>query len=175
MCVTLYLPCLCDWQPSDCSVAGQQAGRSQTPDGRTDLRGNGRRHCGHEIGWSPDLMVPGHPHDLRHRYKGQRPSRMDVIPAGPAHRRWSAEAKVRIIASSFEPGANIAEIARTHGLLPQQLYAWRHDSIPGKRLASKSWASSRRWLKMQASEQNECSTATMIINRTAQELWLIVL
>ncbi|MCC4234091.1 transposase [Sphingobium soli] len=40
-------------------------------------------------------------------------------------RRWSAEAKARIIASSFEPGANIAEIARTHGLLPQQLYAWR--------------------------------------------------
>jgi transposase len=62
---------------------------------------------------------------------------MDVIPAGPARRRWSAEAKTRIIASSFEPGANIAEIARTHGLLPQQLYAWRHDSIPGKRLASK--------------------------------------
>lgn len=71
------------------------------------------------------------------RQEGQRPSRMDVIPAGPARRRWSAEAKARIIASSFEPGANIAEIARTHGLLPQQLYAWRHDSIPGKRLASK--------------------------------------
>ena len=52
-------------------------------------------------------------------------------------RRWSAEAKARIIASSFEPGANIAEIARTHGLLPQQLYAWRHDSIPGKRLSNK--------------------------------------
>ncbi|MDG2516196.1 transposase, partial [Sphingobium yanoikuyae] len=69
--------------------------------------------------------------------EGQRPSRMDVIPAGPSRRRWSAEAKARIIASSFEPGANIAEIARTHGLLPQQLYAWRHDSIPGKRLASK--------------------------------------
>jgi len=71
------------------------------------------------------------------RQEGQRPSRMDVIPAGPMRRRWSAEAKARIIASSFEPGANIAEIARTHGLLPQQLYAWRHDSIPGKRLASK--------------------------------------
>jgi len=51
-------------------------------------------------------------------------------------RRWSAAAKGRIIASSFEPGANIAEIARTHGL-PQQLYAWRHDSVPGKRLTSK--------------------------------------
>ena len=62
---------------------------------------------------------------------------MDVIPAKPVRRRWSTEAKARIIALSFEPGANIAEIARTHGLLPQQLYAWGHDSIPSKRLASK--------------------------------------
>ena len=36
------------------------------------------------------------------RQEGQRPSRMDVIPAGPMRRRWSAEAKARIIASSFE-------------------------------------------------------------------------
>src|SRR3546814_5314005 len=79
--------------------------------------------------WSSDVCSS----DL----EGQRPSRMDVIPAGPTRRRRSAEAKARIIASSFEPGANIAEIARTHGLLPQQLYAWRHDSIPGKRLAGK--------------------------------------
>jgi transposase len=65
----------------------------------------------------------------------QRSSRMDVVPAGPARRQWSAGAKARIIATSFEPGANIAEIARNHELLPQQLYAWRHDSIRAERLA----------------------------------------
>lgn len=48
-------------------------------------------------------------------------------------RRWSAKAKGRIIASSFEPGGSIPEIARTHGVLPQQLYVWRHDSIPRKK------------------------------------------
>ena len=60
---------------------------------------------------------------------------MDVIPAGPARRQWSADAKARIVAASFEPGANIAEIARTHELVPQQLYAWRHDSMRARRLA----------------------------------------
>ena len=65
----------------------------------------------------------------------QRPSRMDFIPAGKARRQWSAEAKARIIAASFEPGANIAELARTHELVPQQLYAWRHDSLRAQRLA----------------------------------------
>lgn len=65
----------------------------------------------------------------------QRPSRMDVIPAGSARRQWSAAGKARIVAASFEPGANIAEIARSHELLPQQLYAWRHDSVRAQRLA----------------------------------------
>ncbi|CCW19149.1 conserved hypothetical protein [Sphingobium indicum BiD32] len=60
---------------------------------------------------------------------------MEVIPAGPARRQWSAEAKARIVAASFEPGSNIAEIARTHDLVPQQLYAWRHDSLRAQRLA----------------------------------------
>lgn len=66
----------------------------------------------------------------------QRPSRMDVIPAGRGRRRWRDEAKARIIAASFEPGTNIAQIARTHDLLPQQLYAWRHEHIRGRRSAS---------------------------------------
>ncbi len=65
--------------------------------------------------------------------EGRRPSRMDVIPAGRARRRWTAEAKARIIASSFEAGANVAQIARAHDMLPQQLYAWRHESTVGKR------------------------------------------
>src|SRR3546814_717151 len=80
------------------------------------------------------------------RQEGQRPSRMDVIPAGPTRRRWSAEAKARIIASSFEPGANIAEIARTHGLLPQQLYAWRHASSEERRVGKECVRTCRsRW------------------------------
>lgn len=56
----------------------------------------------------------------------QRAVRMDVIPAGPARRAWSAEAKARIIAASFAPGANVAEVARAHDIIPQQLYKWRN-------------------------------------------------
>ena len=40
--------------------------------------------------------------------------RLDVIPAGPARRRWSAEAKARIVAESLAPGANVSEVARRH-------------------------------------------------------------
>ena len=52
-------------------------------------------------------------------------SALDVIPAGPARRRWTAEAKARIVAESMAPGANVSAVARRHEILPQQLYAWR--------------------------------------------------
>lgn len=58
----------------------------------------------------------------------QRAVRMDVIPAGAARREWSGAAKARIVAESFAPGANVAEIARANDLIPQQLYRWRHNS-----------------------------------------------
>jgi transposase len=65
----------------------------------------------------------------------QRAVRMEVIPAGPARRDWPVETKARIIAESFAPGANVAEIARANDILPQQLYRWRHDSQNGRRLS----------------------------------------
>lgn len=54
-----------------------------------------------------------------------RPRRMDVIPAGAGRRRWTAEARARVVAESCVPGANVSEVARRHGMMPQQLYGWR--------------------------------------------------
>lgn len=61
---------------------------------------------------------------------GRRAQRMDVIPAGAGRRRWTAEAKAIVVAESFAPGANISEVARRHGMLPQQLYSWRRRMRP---------------------------------------------
>lgn len=52
---------------------------------------------------------------------------MDVIPESVTRRRWSAAAKGRIVAESLAPGANVAEVARRHEIIPQQLYAWRRE------------------------------------------------
>lgn len=51
--------------------------------------------------------------------------RLDVIPGGACRRSWTAAAKARIVAESMAAGANVSEVARRHGLVPQQLYAWR--------------------------------------------------
>ena len=52
--------------------------------------------------------------------------RLEVINGALGRRRWSAEAKARIVAESLAPGVVISEVARRHDLRPQQLFAWRH-------------------------------------------------
>jgi transposase len=51
--------------------------------------------------------------------------RLEVLSGPGGRRRWTAEAKGRIIEETLRPGANIAAVARRHGLIPQQLYGWR--------------------------------------------------
>jgi transposase len=62
----------------------------------------------------------------------------EVITAEPvrlAHsparrvRSWSRDAKIRIVAETFAPGANVSAIARSHGLDPSQVYAWRRKAL----------------------------------------------
>lgn len=48
---------------------------------------------------------------------------------GRSHRNWSREAKERIVGETFAPGANVSAIARSHGLDPSQVFAWRRKAL----------------------------------------------
>lgn len=56
------------------------------------------------------------------------PDRLDASPAVP-RRRWSDEAKARILEEAMAPGANVSAVARSHDLSPQQVFAWRRKAI----------------------------------------------
>ena len=58
--------------------------------------------------------------------------RLEVITGALGRRRWSVEAKARIVAESLAPGVVISEVARRHDLRPQQLFAWRHQARQGR-------------------------------------------
>ena len=58
--------------------------------------------------------------------------RLEVITGALGRRRWSAEAKARIVAESLAPGVVVSEVARRHDLRPQQLFAWRHQARQGR-------------------------------------------
>ena len=53
--------------------------------------------------------------------------RVEVITGRRRRRRWTAEEKGRIVAESFEEGANISEVARRHGVVRGLLTVWRRQ------------------------------------------------
>jgi transposase len=59
------------------------------------------------------------------RQDGDSYRRIEVITGKRRRRRWTAEEKARIVAESFEEGANISEVARRHGVARGLLTVWR--------------------------------------------------
>lgn len=51
--------------------------------------------------------------------------RVEVLTGPGRRRRWSDEAKVRIVAETLEPGAVVADVARRWQVCPQQVFTWR--------------------------------------------------
>jgi transposase len=54
--------------------------------------------------------------------------RIELITGTGRRRRWPADDKARIVVESLKPGANVSEVARRHGLSPQQLFGWRRQA-----------------------------------------------
>ncbi len=54
--------------------------------------------------------------------------RIEVITGGGGRRRWSEDEKARAIEASLAPGVVVSEVARLHGISPQQLFVWRREA-----------------------------------------------
>jgi len=54
--------------------------------------------------------------------------RIEVINGAGGRRRWSADDKARILEETLAPGAVVSEVARRHGLRPQQVFGWRREA-----------------------------------------------
>jgi transposase len=56
------------------------------------------------------------------------PVRLSKSPAR-SYRSWSVEEKARIVGEALAPGANVSAIARSNGVDPSQLFAWRRKAL----------------------------------------------
>ena len=57
--------------------------------------------------------------------------RVDIRVGVGRRRHWSNDAKGRIVAESYAPGAVVSEVARRHDMSPQQLFGWRKAARAG--------------------------------------------
>jgi transposase len=51
-------------------------------------------------------------------------SRVEIF-RGQARRRWTEEAKRRLVAETLVPGATVHAVAQRHGVNTSQLFTWR--------------------------------------------------
>jgi transposase len=75
-----------------------------------------RHRFDHSVDHSDDTKEVSAPARLR---------RIELITGAERRRKWSAEEKAEIVAESLAEGAVVSEVARRHGLSPQQLFGWR--------------------------------------------------
>ncbi len=58
----------------------------------------------------------------------RRVRRLEVITGTGRRRRFSEDFKARIVEETLVPGAVVSEVARRHGLTPQQVFTWRRQA-----------------------------------------------
>lgn len=56
------------------------------------------------------------------------PVRLSKSPAR-SYRAWLVDEKARIVGEALAPGANVSAIARSNGVDPSQLFAWRRKAL----------------------------------------------
>jgi transposase len=54
--------------------------------------------------------------------------RIEVFTGTGRRRSWTAEQKAAIVAESYADGVKACQVARRHGLTPQQLFGWRREA-----------------------------------------------
>ena len=65
---------------------------------------------------------------LDHTLKPEAVRRLEVITGTGRRRRFSKDDKASIIEETLAPDAVVSEVARRHGLTPQQLFGWRRQA-----------------------------------------------
>jgi len=67
----------------------------------------------------------------QHRHEGGEYRRIELITGTPRRRRWTAAEKAAMVAESLQPGVNVSDLARLHGINRGLLQTWRRTALRG--------------------------------------------
>ena len=73
--------------------------------------------------------------------------RLEVITGTGRRRQFSEDFKARVVEETLAPGAVVSEVARRHGLTPQQVFTWRRQArqLDGEPRARRRSSCRRLW------------------------------
>jgi transposase len=54
--------------------------------------------------------------------------RLEVITGAGRRRQFTEDFKARVVGETLAPGVVVSEVARRHGLTPQQVFTWRRQA-----------------------------------------------
>lgn len=77
--------------------------------------------------------------------------RVEVINGAERRRRWSIAEKRQLLAKTAEPGATVSDVARQHGIHPNQPFIWRcqmRGGLLGDAPDAGAWSNSARCLQL---------------------------
>jgi len=57
--------------------------------------------------------------------------RVEVLTGPGRRRKWSDDAKAKVVAETLAPGAVVSEVARRWQICPQQVFTWRREMRAG--------------------------------------------
>ena len=97
--------------------------------------------------------------------------RMEVISGRTGRRSWPEDVKARIVGESFRPGAVVNDVARRHGVAPQQLTHWRRAAREGLlALPDGSGLETPAFVPLQLSEPEKTSDAAQPVEIVAGDV-----
>jgi transposase len=81
-------------------------------------------------------------------------ARMEIVTGRERRRRWSEDSKLGILREAATSGLSVAEVARRHDVVPQQIYIWRRQLL-AKVKAESGHSASPRFLPVAVVSETE--------------------
>jgi transposase len=85
--------------------------------------------------------------------------RMEIVTGRERRRRWSEEDKLRILQDAATSGLSVAEVARRHDVVPQQIYIWRRQLLAKAKADAGAHGAPPRFLPVAVIGETEGSEA----------------
>ena len=86
-------------------------------------------------------------------------ARMEIMTGRERRRSWSQEKKLRILQEAATSGLSIADVARRHDVVPQQIYIWRRQLLAKAKAHAVADSASPRFLPVAIVSETEAPKA----------------